>query len=183
MVDPGHGNHDCGAYGAAGEYGPTESELNLAVSLALRDRLQQMGATVIMTRTTDDRSTSKITLDERVRMAVDAKPDFFLSVHYNSTALTKNVKADWMVSYYCEGPSEAFARQLSDCVAAATGRKTDGAEWGYYYVTRLGFCPAVLYEVGFIPNPAQYEDCADWETICRTASGMAEAILQSVPAN
>ena len=68
-------------------------------------------------------------------------------------------------------------------MAAATGRKTDGAEWGYYYVTRLGFCPAVLYEVGFIPNPAQYEDCVDWETICRTASGMAEAILQSVPAN
>ena len=183
MIDPGHGNYDCGAYGAAGLYGPTESELNLAVSLALRERLEQMGATVLMTRTADDRETPKVTLDERVRMAVEAKPDFFLSVHHNSTGLTKEVKADWMVSYYCEGPSEAFARQLSDCVAAATGRKTDGAEWGYYYVTRLGFCPAVLYEVGFIPNPAQYEDCADWETICRTASGMAEAILQSVPAN
>lgn len=181
MVDPGHGNYDCGAYGAAGEYGPTESELNLAVSLALRDRLQQMGATVIMIRTTDDRSTSKITLDERVRMAVDAKPDFFLSVHHNSTALTKNVKADWMVSYYCEDWSESYAANLSAAVNGANGRPTDGEEWGYYYVTRLGFCPAVLFEVGFIPNPQQYEDCADWEVICETASGLAEGLLRSVP--
>ena len=80
MVDPGHGNKDCGAYGAAGLYGPAEAELNLAVSLAVRDRLEQMGATVIMTRETDDRETPKIVLDERVRMAVDAKPDFFLSI-------------------------------------------------------------------------------------------------------
>ena len=43
MVDPGHGNKDCGAYGAAGLYGPAEAELNLAVSLAVRDRLEQMG--------------------------------------------------------------------------------------------------------------------------------------------
>lgn len=44
------------------------------MSLAVRDRLEQMGATVIMTRETDDRETPKIVLDERVRMAVDAKP-------------------------------------------------------------------------------------------------------------
>ena len=40
---------------------------------------------------------------------------------------------------------------------------------------------AVLFEVGFIPNPEQYEACADWETICETASGLAEGLLRSVP--
>ena len=181
MVDPGHGNKDCGAYGAAGLYGPAEAELNLAVSLALRDRLEQMGATVIMTRETDDRSVPKIVLDERVEMAVEAKPDFFLSVHHNSTGLTKNVTADWTVSYYCEPQSESYAANLAAAVTGATDRDTDGEEWGYYYVTRLGFCPAVLFEVGFIPNPTQYEACADWETICETASGLAEGLLRSVP--
>lgn len=181
MVDAGHGNRDCGAYGAAGEYGPAEAELNLAVSLALRDRLEQMGATVLMTRTTDDREVPKVTLDERVNMAVAAKPDFFLSIHHNSTALTKNVTADWTVSYYCEEQSEGYAANLAAAVTGATSRSTDGEEWGYYYVTRLGFCPAVLFEVGFIPNPAQYEDCADWEVICETASGLAEGLLRSVP--
>lgn len=181
MVDPGHGNRDCGAYGAAGLYGPAEAELNLAVSLALRDRLEQMGATVLMTRETDDRETPKIVLDERVRMAVEAKPDFFLSIHHNSTGLTKAVTADWTVSYYCEDDSESYAANLAAAVTGATGRDTDGEEWGYYYVTRLGFCPAVLFEVGFIPNPAQYEACADWEVICQTASGLAEGLLRSVP--
>ena len=181
MVDPGHGNKDCGAYGAAGLYGPAEAELNLAVSLAVRDRLEQMGATVIMTRETDDRETPKIVLDERVRMAVDAKPDFFLSIHHNSTGLTKYVSADWTVSYYCEDDSETYAANLAAAVTGATDRDTKGEEWGYYYVTRLGFCPAVLFEVGFIPNPEQYEACADWETICETASGLAEGLLRSVP--
>ena len=181
MIDPGHGNKDCGAYGAAGLYGPAEAELNLAVSLALRDRLEQMGATVIMTRETDDRSVAKIVLDERVQMAVTEKPDFFLSVHHNSTGLTKNVTADWTVSYYCEPQSETYAAHLAAAVTGATDRNTDGEEWGYYYVTRLGFCPAVLFEVGFIPNPAQYEDCTDWEVICETASGLAEGLLRSVP--
>ena len=181
MVDPGHGNKDCGAYGAAGLYGPAEAELNLAVSLAVRDRLEQMGATVIMTRETDDRETPKIVLDERVRMAVDAKPDFFLSIHHNSTGLTRYVSADWTVSYYCEDDSETYAANLAAAVTGATDRDTKGEEWGYYYVTRLGFCPAVLFEVGFIPNPEQYEACADWETICETASGLAEGLLRSVP--
>ena len=181
MVDPGHGNKDCGAYGAAGEYGPAEAELNLAVSLALRARLEQMGATVIMTRTTDDRSIPKVTLDEPVNMAVTEKPDFFLSVHHNSTGLTRNVTADWTVSYYCEDQSESYAAALAAAVTGATGRNTDGEEWGYYYVTRLGFCPAVLFEVGFIPNPQQYEACADWEVICETASGLAEGLLRSIP--
>lgn len=181
MVDPGHGNKDCGAYGAAGLYGPAEAELNLAVSLALRDRLEQMGATVIMTRETDGRSVPKIVLDERVQMAVTEKPDFFLSIHHNSTGLTKNVTADWTVSYYCEPQSETYAAHLAAAVTGATNRNTDGEEWGYYYVTRLGFCPAVLFEVGFIPNPAQYEDCTDWEVICETASGLAEGLLRSVP--
>ena len=147
----------------------------------MRDRLEQMGATVIMTRETDDRETPKIVLDERVRMAVDAKPDFFLSIHHNSTGLTRYVSADWTVSYYCEDDSETYAANLAAAVTGATDRDTKGEEWGYYYVTRLGFCPAVLFEVGFIPNPEQYEACADWETICETASGLAEGLLQSVP--
>ena len=88
------------------------------MSLAVRDRLEQMGATVIMTRETDDRETPKIVLDERVRMAVDAKPDFFLSIHHNSTGLTKYVSADWTVSYYCEDDSETYAANLA---AAVTG--------------------------------------------------------------
>lgn len=182
MVDPGHGNYDCGALGTAGTLGPTESELNLAIGLVLQQRLEQMGATVVMVRTTDSTDAEKIVLDERVSMAVDAKPDFFLSIHHNSTALIKEVSADWMECYYYEGTSKAFADNLRTNMMAATGRDSNETEWGYYYVTRLTLCPAVLFEVGYIPNPVEYESCSDWFTIQKTACAMAEAVLESVPA-
>lgn len=183
MVDAGHGNYDCGALGVAGgDGGPTESELNLAIGLALQQRLEQLGATVVVTRVTDDTTEDKIVLDERVSMAVDAKPDFFLSIHHNSTALVKNVTADWMEVYYYEEMSRPFAENLRLNMMEATGRDCREPEWGYYYVTRLAFCPAVLFEVGYIPNPTQYEDCTNWLKVYNTACAMAEAIVESVPA-
>lgn len=183
MVDPGHGHSDPGALGAAGAAGPVESELNLAVSLALQQRLQQLGATVLMTRTTDDPAANKVVLDERVRMAVEAKPDFFISVHHNSTGLTKEVTADWMEVYYHEAESLPFAETLREKMMAATGRAASEPSRGYFYVTRLTFCPSVLYEVGFLPNPAQYEDCADPMSIYRSGWALAEGVLASVPQN
>ena len=69
-------------------------------------------------------------LDERVRMAVDAKPDFFLSIHHNSTGLTKYVSADWTVSYYCEDDSETYAANLAAAVTGATDRDTKGGRNG-----------------------------------------------------
>ena len=182
LVDPGHGYLDPGALGVAGpDNGPNESGVNLAVSLVLRDRLEQLGAEVYMTHETDIPGEPKFVLDQRVRMAVETRPDFFLSVHHNSTGLTKEVEADWMETYYNEDMSLPFAENLQANLKAATGREAAEPEWGYYYVTRLSFCPAVLYEVGFMPNVLQYEDCADWLTVCRTAAAMADAVVDSVP--
>ena len=182
MVDPGHGNSDCGALGTPGATaGPTESELNLAVGLALQQRLEQLGATVQMVRTTDDPNTQKVVLDERVHMAVNGRPDIFLSIHHNSTALVKDVTADWMEAYYYDNISLPFAASLRENMMAATGRSCAEPEWGYYYVTRLSFCPAVLFEVGYLPNPTQYETCCDSLTVYRSACAMADAIVASIP--
>ncbi len=51
IIDPGHGGMD----GGAQANGVTEKDVNLAVSLTLRDLLSQQGFHVIMTRE-DDRS-------------------------------------------------------------------------------------------------------------------------------
>ncbi len=59
-----------------------EYELNLEVSLKLRDRLVEEGFEVLMTRTTHDVSISN---KERAEMANAAKADIFLRIHANGS--------------------------------------------------------------------------------------------------
>src|SRR5690606_10082666 len=76
-VDPGHGGED------RSTRGPTdlrEADANLYIALHLRDLLQQAGARVMMTRTTD----MTVPLNDRPRMAADSNAHVLLSVHNNA---------------------------------------------------------------------------------------------------
>jgi N-acetylmuramoyl-L-alanine amidase len=78
VLDPGHGGSDSGAKGARGAL---EKDVNLALALLVRDRLEAAKRyRVVMTRS-DDR---RVDLDERVRIARDAGADLFLSIHANA---------------------------------------------------------------------------------------------------
>src|SRR5690606_32430049 len=50
VIDPGHGGQD---NGASGKKGTLEKELNLEVSLRLKDLLEEAGANVVLTRFED----------------------------------------------------------------------------------------------------------------------------------
>jgi N-acetylmuramoyl-L-alanine amidase len=93
-LDPGHteapipshdvniGNgirHPCDSTGTANRKGLSESSLVLDVALHVRDRLQQLGARVQMTRTTNDQPAPCI--DERVEMANRVHADIGLAIH------------------------------------------------------------------------------------------------------
>lgn len=72
LLDAGHGDHDPGAMGAAGTGAPAEKDVNLALTLAAKYRLEQLGATVQTIRTDD----SFLSLEERNRAIVAGQPDF-----------------------------------------------------------------------------------------------------------
>ncbi len=79
VIDPGHGGHD---QGSSGPTGLLEKELVLDVSRRLGTLIEsQMGSEVIYTRE-DDRY---VALEERPRVANQAKGDLFLSIHANSS--------------------------------------------------------------------------------------------------
>ena len=176
LLDAGHGADDLGATGIAGLLGgPSEKDLNLTLTLALRTRLQQLGAEVITVREDD----SFLSLEERSRLANAVHPDIYLAVHHNSVGLTADVSAVSGTSgYYFTLPG----KQLADCIvpraATAAGRENDGTQWSYFYVTRMTYAPAVLLEYGFLVNPAEYEACADPLTILREADATAQGILE-----
>ena len=78
-VDAGHGGTNTGAGGPTGS---SEKMLALAVSLKLQKTLEQAGAKVIMTRTTEKFVDNK----ERILFYRDSVPDLLISIHLNSSA-------------------------------------------------------------------------------------------------
>ncbi len=76
-VDAGHGGSNDGAVGPTGVY---EKNLTLAVALKLQQTLEQAGAKVIMTRTTEKFFDNK----ERILFYRDSLPDLLISIHLNS---------------------------------------------------------------------------------------------------
>ena len=108
----------------------------------------------------------------------EADADVFISMHHNSvdaTADANNVTG--LEVYYFTDHSEALAADIAASTSASTGRTNRGDFQSYYVVTKMTYCPAVLTEIGYIVNPAEYEDLIQPETIFRTAASFTKSIL------
>jgi N-acetylmuramoyl-L-alanine amidase len=81
VIDAGHGGHDTGTVGPTGLM---EKDLCLDVALRLGRIIQQKlpAADIVYTRADD----TFIPLEERTRIANDAKADLFISIHANSSS-------------------------------------------------------------------------------------------------
>jgi N-acetylmuramoyl-L-alanine amidase len=82
VIDAGHGGHDPGAHGAAGN----EKEVTLAAAQALKARLERTGRyQVVLTRGSD----VYVPLESRVQIARRADADLFISLHADAGADTE----------------------------------------------------------------------------------------------
>ncbi len=179
LLDAGHGDTDMGAMGAGGLDAPCEKDVNLALTMATAYRLEQLGATVILTRDDD----SYPTLGDRVTALNTEHPDFFISIHHNSLELVTDLNtATGTEAYWFYDEGEAFATSLIEAVSEAGDHALRSANYGYYYVTRSNICPATLLEVGFMTNPWEYESVVDTDTIWAEAGAIAQTIYESVAA-
>jgi N-acetylmuramoyl-L-alanine amidase len=80
VIDAGHGGHDTGTIGPTGLM---EKDLCLDVALRLGKIVQQKlpGAEIVYTRSDD----TFVPLEDRTRIANEAKADLFISIHANSS--------------------------------------------------------------------------------------------------
>ncbi len=83
VIDPGHGGRDFGAIGRHKRTREKDINLKIANELARLIRKEKQFQ-VIMTRTRDD----YVSLDDRARIANEAKADLFVSIHCNSSPKT-----------------------------------------------------------------------------------------------
>lgn len=123
-LDPGHGGDDSGAIGRDGRL---EKDVNLEVSQALRQDLEEAGAQVTMTRDSDcSVAAPGVSADQelgaRVRVAEEAGTQVFLSIHHNARASVAEGRVSHGTHlYYFHPQSRVLAQALAAPVAAAIG--------------------------------------------------------------
>lgn len=161
--------------------GLKEYELNLAVSLLLRDELEARGYTVIMVRETHDVNMSNA---ERAAVANEANAAAFIRIHANGSEDSSVHGALTM----CQTPSNPYngylhdqSRDLSECVLDGLVNNT-GCKMRSIIETDtmsgINWCtvPTTIVEMGFMSNPEEDALMATAEYQQKMAVGIANGI-------
>ncbi len=152
MLDPGHGGKgDSGATGLAQNKNQYECALNLILTHKVKNILEDLGATVIMTRMTD----VNVTLEERNSLARQYKPDIFISFHRNGS--TSPSRSGYSTYYY-----NPFSMQLAKEIATkCDALRSCGTQLLNYsppmQVCRISECPSILTENWFVTNSDDFK--------------------------
>ncbi len=188
VLDAGHGGEDGGA---SSQSGLLEKDLNLELTLILRDMLMANGIEVVLTRETDtllyDRNVDyqgrKKALDfaERKRIAEECSDAVFVSIHMNT--YPRPDCHGLQVWYSPNHPdSRVLAHGLQDSVRSLlqpdNTRDVKAAGSNIYLLHHLTM-PAVLVECGFLSNPAEAERLSDTDYQKQLAFSLFLAITQT----
>ena len=168
VVDPGHP-----PLGASGPTGYTEAEANLAVSLVLRDLLEDAGARVIMTRT----DATPVDLGARPRLADSVNADLLVSVHNNALPDGVNPFPNNGTSVFYNHPrSIPLALAVQQSLVRQLGLRDLGIGRGDLALVRPTWMPAILTEGLFLMVPEQEAALRSAEGRRRYARGIFDGI-------
>ena len=195
VIDAGHGGVDSGTQNK--KHALDEKHFALDVALRLEALLAGKNFRVVQTRT-DDRF---ISLAQRAELANAARPDLFVSIHFNAVANNPTVRGTetYILTPQFQRSTSALKADPSD-KEKQVGNRHDAwsAVLGYHVhrellgelksedrgykrarfaVLRLVDCPAVLVEAGYLSNDAEALRIADPSYRARIAEAVAEGIL------
>ena len=191
FLDPGHGGKDPGA-----QYlGLKEKDLTLQVSQQLKTKLESLGYTVIMSRSTD------VFVDfvtERSRMSNETNADMFISIHFNATGHGLDSGEDGIQTYmyqptgnipsvinkkWHDNPtrlkySYKLGSYIHQSVLATTQAKDAGLLSKSFAVLRETNKPAVLLELGYMDDSKESQKIRTKEYQQKLVDGIAQGIQQ-----
>ena len=191
FLDPGHGGKDPGA-----QYlGLKEKDLTLQVSQQLKTKLESLGYTVIMSRSTD------VFVDfvtERSKMSNETNADMFISIHFNATGHGLDSGEDGIQTYtylptrnipsvinkkWHDNPtrlkySYKLASYIHQSVLATTQAKDAGLLSKSFAVLRETNKPAVLLELGYMDDSKESQKIRTKEYQQKLVDGITQGIQQ-----
>lgn len=160
LIDPGHGGIDGGAQSKSGTI---EKDINLAISLKLKDKLEEKGYKVCMTRDTDIglyekgdtvKNKKREDLAKRVELKNTTKCDVFISIHQNMFPQTKYKGAQvWYASNEeSKKLAEDIQESLKNNIDKSNHRVSKPAGEQYKILRDQNKCSSVIIECGFLSN-------------------------------
>lgn len=196
-IDPGHGiftenrdeklapNSDAlkPAYkeGTKGSYS-VEDTVTLAVAKKVKEKLEALGATVIMTRSDEYTTMSNI---ERAEFANSNNADISVKLHADGTeeggsGLTMLVPGS---AYISDKSMLANSKKLGNAILKHAAAQTGSANRGTYTNTQMaGFnwskVPAALFEMGFMTNTSDEAKLNDPDYQNKLAEGITQGIVE-----
>ena len=181
VLDPGHGGSDPGMIGIDGL---EEKGINLSVSLLLKEKLEEKGYTVVLTRETDkglydESAQNKKAQDMQRRIALidETAPVLTVSIHQNSYH-DPAVKGPQVFYYETSGEGKELAADLQESLntlpEVERPREIKGNTT--YYLLKRSKGILVIAECGFLTNPQEAELLQKEEYQKKVADALADGI-------
>ena len=184
LIDPGHGGFDGGA---VSPMGTVEKDINLKISIKLKDKLEEQGYKVVMTREDDralyDKNTpkgskKKSDLNNRCKLKTESNCNMFISIHLNKFPESKYYGAQVWHSKNAE--SEKLAKIIQENFNAdidSTNNRVEKPANGKYKILRCNDeMPSIIIECGFLSNLTEENKLKD----AKYQENIAECIKKSI---
>ncbi len=161
VVDAGHGGIDGGVTGRT--TGVKESDLNLDISMALKERLEELGFEVVLTRKTEaglygtaTKGFKKRDMQKRKEIIQNADPALVISIHQNFYP-SKATRGGQV--FYSQQSEEGkrlalFMQSRLNALYKGEGVKERNAAKGEYFMLECADSPSVIVECAFLSNAA-----------------------------
>ena len=172
VIDPGHGGGKSPGVVCAGV---EEETINLEIALRVKEKLEEEGIRVILTRTAD----AEVDLQERAEIANENGADIFISIHQNS--LAEDTTTNGMETWYCgekTDGSRRLAELIQEMTVLETGAKNRGLrESSELVVIRETEMASCLLEVGFLSCTEERSRLLSETYQDQVACGIANAVI------
>jgi N-acetylmuramoyl-L-alanine amidase len=145
VLDVGHGGKDTGAM----IDGVNEKDINLAIAQKIKELNTNSQVEIILTRTTDE----FISLDERAKKINDAKPDYVISLHTNSSK--DEHQSGTEIYYTLKSMHAEKSKQLAIDISAGFTEGEVSIKHADFYLLKKVNSPMLLVELGYLSNPIE----------------------------
>ncbi len=150
-IDAGHGGSDKGT--VSGSY--EESSICLLIAKSVQQELENMGAEVVMTRTSD----VGISQEQRVKIGNDKNAEIFVSIHLNSSTNEAANGAEAWIHSSKPNNSLKLSKTILEEIAINTGIHNRDVKYGTladskenYYINSRSKSASLILELGFITS-------------------------------